>query len=214
MVGVGRSERDRELGARGGREPGGPPDHAKPSGAPVDAAQDELVRPGEGPGDSADDRLRRLAVLNLQPASTARQVPVRRSLGHDALDALGRQGLEPQPRLAGVGGVRTRDDQRGRRCVGQQLLQDLAPLGQRPIPQIPVGAEYCVISCDLGVFVEEAAEPVSSDDLDVGVDGIRQRPQRAGLFHTTAKKYIRVSVIVSTLKKSQANIPAAWALRN
>jgi hypothetical protein len=35
-----------------------------------------------------------------------------------------------------------------------------------------VGAEYCVTSCDLGVFVEEAAESVSSDDRDVGVDGI------------------------------------------
>jgi ABC-type multidrug transport system fused ATPase/permease subunit len=44
-----------------------------------------------------------------------------------------------------------------------------------------VGAEYCVTSRDLGVFVEEAAEPVSSDDLDVGVDGIGQCPQRAGL---------------------------------
>jgi hypothetical protein len=44
-----------------------------------------------------------------------------------------------------------------------------------------VGAEYCVTSCDLGVFVEESAKPVSSDDLDVGVDRIRQRPQRAGL---------------------------------
>jgi hypothetical protein len=29
--------------------------------------------------------------------------------------------------------------------------------------------------------VEKAAEPVSSDDLDVGVDGVRQWPQRAGL---------------------------------
>jgi hypothetical protein len=36
----------------------------------------------------------------------------------------------------------------------------------------PMGAEYCVTSCDLGVFVEEAAEPVSSNHLDVGVDGI------------------------------------------
>ena len=35
-----------------------------------------------------------------------------------------------------------------------------------------VGAEYCVTSCDLGIFVEEAAESVSSDDLDVGVGGI------------------------------------------
>jgi hypothetical protein len=35
-----------------------------------------------------------------------------------------------------------------------------------------VGAEYCVSSCDLGVFMEEAAEAVSSGDLDVGVDGL------------------------------------------
>jgi hypothetical protein len=35
-----------------------------------------------------------------------------------------------------------------------------------------VGAGYCVTSCDLGVFVEEAAESVSSGDLDVGVTGI------------------------------------------
>ncbi|MBB6547007.1 hypothetical protein [Nonomuraea rubra] len=39
-----------------------------------------------------------------------------------------------------------------------------------------VGAKYCVSSCDLGVFVEEAAESVSSGDLDVGVDWIGWRP--------------------------------------
>jgi hypothetical protein len=39
-------------------------------------------------------------------------------------------------------------------------------------PAEPVGAEYCVTSRDLGVFVEEATESVLSDDLDVGVDGI------------------------------------------
>jgi hypothetical protein len=33
-------------------------------------------------------------------------------------------------------------------------------------------AEYCVTSRNVGVFVEEAAEPVSSGDRDVGVDGI------------------------------------------
>lgn len=36
----------------------------------------------------------------------------------------------------------------------------------------PVGVEYCVHLTDLGVFVEQAAEPVSLDGLDVGVDGI------------------------------------------
>jgi hypothetical protein len=29
--------------------------------------------------------------------------------------------------------------------------------------------------------VEEAAEPVASDDLDVGVDGVRERPERTGV---------------------------------
>jgi hypothetical protein len=37
--------------------------------------------------------------------------------------------------------------------------------------ELPVGAES-VTSCDLGVFVEEAAESISSGDLDVGVDRI------------------------------------------
>jgi hypothetical protein len=36
----------------------------------------------------------------------------------------------------------------------------------------PVGAEYCVASCDLGVLMQEAAEAVSPGDLDVGVDWI------------------------------------------
>jgi hypothetical protein len=36
---------------------------------------------------------------------------------------------------------------------------------------VPVGAEYSATLCDLGVFVDEAAQPVSSDDLDVVVDG-------------------------------------------
>jgi hypothetical protein len=45
-------------------------------------------------------------------------------------------------------------------------------LGERKVRFTPVGAEYCVTSCDLGIFVEEAAESVSSDDLDVRVGGI------------------------------------------
>ena len=43
-----------------------------------------------------------------------------------------------------------------------------------------MGARNSVTSCDLGVFVEEAAELVASDDLDVGVDGVRERPERPG----------------------------------
>jgi len=37
---------------------------------------------------------------------------------------------------------------------------------------LAVGPEYCVTSSDLGVFVEEAANPVSPDDFDVSIDGI------------------------------------------
>jgi hypothetical protein len=41
--------------------------------------------------------------------------------------------------------------------------------------------EYRVVSCDLGVFAEEAAKPVSSDDLNAGIDPIGQCPHRADL---------------------------------
>src|ERR1039457_1202223 len=44
-----------------------------------------------------------------------------------------------------------------------------------------VGARNSVTSCDLGVFVEQASEPVASDDLDVRVDGVRERPERTGV---------------------------------
>jgi hypothetical protein len=37
---------------------------------------------------------------------------------------------------------------------------------------MPVSAEYSATLCDLGVFMDEPAEPISSDDLDVGVDGV------------------------------------------
>ena len=30
----------------------------------------------------------------------------------------------------------------------------------------PVGAEYCVTSCDLGIFVDQAAEPVAPQNPD------------------------------------------------
>ena len=45
-----------------------------------------------------------------------------------------------------------------------------------------VGAEKSVTLCGLGVFVEEPAEPVMPDDFGIGVDGLGQRSQRAGLF--------------------------------
>jgi hypothetical protein len=45
-----------------------------------------------------------------------------------------------------------------------------------------VGAEKSSTLCGLGVFVEEPAEPVMPDDFGIGVDGLGQRSQRAGLF--------------------------------
>jgi hypothetical protein len=36
-----------------------------------------------------------------------------------------------------------------------------------------VGAEYSATLCDLGVFMDQPTEPISSADLDVGVDGVR-----------------------------------------
>ena len=46
----------------------------------------------------------------------------------------------------------------------------------------PVGAGNSATLCGLGVFVEEHAEPVVPDDFGTGVDGLGQRPKRAGLF--------------------------------
>jgi hypothetical protein len=35
-----------------------------------------------------------------------------------------------------------------------------------------VGAEYSATLCDLGVLIDDSTESISSDDLDVGVDGV------------------------------------------
>jgi hypothetical protein len=45
-------------------------------------------------------------------------------------------------------------------------------VGQHGALDHRVGAEYSATLCDLGVFMDEPAEPVASDDLDVGVDGV------------------------------------------
>ena len=61
--------------------------------------------------------------------------------------------------------------------------QGLRDRGNRPQgPAHVVGAEKSVTLCGLGVFVEEPAEPVMPDDFGIGVDGLGQRSQRAGLF--------------------------------
>jgi hypothetical protein len=66
---------------------------------------------------------------------------------------------------------------RNRLRMSKQAARQVPPLGGVHL----VGARNSVTSCDLGVFVEEAAEPVASDDLDVGVDGVKERPERTGM---------------------------------
>ena len=36
----------------------------------------------------------------------------------------------------------------------------------------PVGARNSAVLCDLRIFMDQAAEAISSDDLDVGLDGV------------------------------------------
>jgi hypothetical protein len=53
-------------------------------------------------------------------------------------------------------------------------LAVLRVFGWVALPAAPmrVGAGYSVTLCDLGVFVEEAAEPISPDHVDLGIDGM------------------------------------------
>jgi hypothetical protein len=53
----------------------------------------------------------------------------------------------------------------------QGPVEQFAPAGLYPASSSceSVGAEYSATLCDLGVFMNE---PVTPDDLDVGVDGV------------------------------------------
>src|SRR3954468_1846775 len=94
-----------------------------------------------------------------------------------------RLGAFPGRRLRGRGGQAWLNRtpvpaQEGGRCHEERARTErrsttIGPNGfvWVPIIRLPL--------CDLGVFVEEAAESVSPDDLDVGVDGVRERPERA-----------------------------------
>jgi hypothetical protein len=54
--------------------------------------------------------------------------------------------------------------------MGDDILKKMVWV---PVTRLPL--------CDLGVFVEEAAESVSSGDLDVGVDGVWKCAKRTGV---------------------------------
>jgi hypothetical protein len=56
--------------------------------------------------------------------------------------------------------------------AGADLTADGVSVGQFPSGLDGVGAEYSATLCDLGVSIDEATESISSDDLDVGVDGV------------------------------------------
>ena len=57
----------------------------------------------------------------------------------------------------------------GRRITDNNRALLHSPLRQ-PRNQDRVGAEYSATLCDLGVFIDQPTEPISSDDLDVLVD--------------------------------------------
>jgi hypothetical protein len=71
-----------------------------------------------------------------------------------------------------------------------------------------VGAEYCVISCDLGIFADQSAEPVPAHDPDArGPNGRRETPGRWLL----AQRPVRAVgvVVVGLFAWDQAQVPLA-----
>lgn len=54
---------------------------------------------------------------------------------------------------------------------------ELSGGGEQPEPQAAgVGAENSATLCDLRIFMEQTAEPIMSDDVDISVGWIGKRP--------------------------------------
>jgi hypothetical protein len=66
-------------------------------------------------------------------------------------------------------------------------LADLRSIRQQPILWVPAIRPP---PCDLGVFGEEAAESVSSGDLDVGIDRVWESAERAALFSARCGRWL------------------------
>jgi hypothetical protein len=84
--------------------------------------------------------------------------------------------------------------------VKNQNLHLVVDIGAKPPnyelgePDDRVDAKYRVTSCDLGVFVQQAAKPVASGDRDVGVDRVGKCPQWAGLVQGPVRTVCRSNI--------------------
>jgi hypothetical protein len=72
----------------------------------------------------------------------------------------------------------------------------------------PVGAENCVTSCDLGVFVDQAAEPVASEDPRARCGSGRTRPPGGRVLVQRPVRPMRV-VVIDVLVEDQLEMPFA-----
>lgn len=72
----------------------------------------------------------------------------------------------------------------------------------------PVGADNPVTSCGLGILVDQAAEPVSAQNQDVGLrSGWMRTPGGRALLQCPVRP-VRV-VVVDVLTQGQAHVPFA-----
>jgi hypothetical protein len=71
-----------------------------------------------------------------------------------------------------------------------------------------VGAEYCVTSCDLGVFVDKAAEPVSPQNPDTCACGGRTLASGGRVLVQRPVRPMGV-VMVGVLGEDQLQVPFA-----
>ena len=71
-----------------------------------------------------------------------------------------------------------------------------------------VGAEYCVTSCDLGVFVDEAAEPIPPENAHIRQGCGWIRTSRGWVLVQRPVRPVRV-VVIDVLIEDQPQVPFA-----
>jgi hypothetical protein len=73
-------------------------------------------------------------------------------------------------------------------------------------PPVPVGAENGVTSCDLRIFMDQATEPITAQNPDVGIRSRRNRmPGRRPLLQRPMRP-MRV-VMIDVLAEDQPQVP-------